>query len=69
VVDELARNGCAKTSEAQNCAKTQMGRDGKVQLNVFDPDFTRIEYMEFKPSGPICCSEFKAKHPSEAEDK
>jgi catechol 2,3-dioxygenase-like lactoylglutathione lyase family enzyme len=69
VVDELARNGCAKTSEAQNCAKTQMGRDGKVQLNVFDPDFTRIEYMEFKPSGPICCSEFKAKHPSEVEDK
>jgi catechol 2,3-dioxygenase-like lactoylglutathione lyase family enzyme len=69
VVDELARNGCAKTSQAANCAKTQMGRDGKVQLNVFDPDFTRIEYMEFKPSGPICCSEFKGKHPSEEEDK
>jgi catechol 2,3-dioxygenase-like lactoylglutathione lyase family enzyme len=69
VVDELARNGCAKTSQAANCAKTQMGRDGKVQLNVFDPDFTRIEYMEFKPSGPICCSEFKGKHPNEEEDK
>ena len=69
VVDELARNGCAKTSSAKDCAKTQMGRDGKVQLNVFDPDFTRIEYMEFKPSGPICCSEFKGKHPSETEDK
>jgi catechol 2,3-dioxygenase-like lactoylglutathione lyase family enzyme len=69
VVDELARNGCEKTSQAANCAKTQMGRDGKVQLNVFDPDFTRIEYMEFKPSGPICCSEFKSKHPSETEDK
>jgi catechol 2,3-dioxygenase-like lactoylglutathione lyase family enzyme len=69
VVDELARNGCAKTLQAANCAKTQMGRDGKVQLNVYDPDFTRIEYMEFKPSGPICCSEFKGKHPSEEEDK
>jgi len=69
VVDELARNGCAKSSQAANCAKTQMGRDGKVQLNVFDPDFTRIEYMEFKPSGPICCSEFKGKHPGEEEDK
>ena len=69
VVDTLARNGCAKTSEAANCARTQMGRDGKVQLNVIDPDFTRVEYMEFKPSGPICCSEFKGKHPSETEDK
>jgi catechol 2,3-dioxygenase-like lactoylglutathione lyase family enzyme len=69
VVETLARNGCANSPQAQNCAKTQMGRDGKVQLNVYDPDFTRIEYMEFKPSGPICCSEFKGKHPSETEDK
>jgi catechol 2,3-dioxygenase-like lactoylglutathione lyase family enzyme len=69
VVDELARNGCAKTDQASNCAKTQMGRDGKVQLNVFDPDMTRVEYMEFKPSGTICCSEFKGKHPTEVEDK
>jgi catechol 2,3-dioxygenase-like lactoylglutathione lyase family enzyme len=63
VVAGLAANHCA----GPNCAKTQMGRDGKVQLNVFDPDFTRIEYMEFKPSGPICCSAFTGKHPS-AED-
>jgi catechol 2,3-dioxygenase-like lactoylglutathione lyase family enzyme len=69
VVDELARNGCARTSQAANCKKTQMGRDGKVQLNVFDPDFTRVEYMEFKPSGPICCSPFTGKQPSETEDK
>jgi len=68
-VDELARNGCANTPQAANCKRTQMGRDGKVQLNVIDPDFTRVEYMEFKPSGPICCSEFKAKHPTEIEDK
>ena len=68
-VDELARNSCAKTSQAANCKKTQMGRDGKVQLNVFDPDFTRVEYMEFKPSGPICCSEFAGKHPTQIEDK
>jgi catechol 2,3-dioxygenase-like lactoylglutathione lyase family enzyme len=69
VVDELARNGCGKTSEAGNCARTQMGKDGKVQLNVFDPDFTRVEYMEFKPTGTPCCSEFKGRQPSEVEDK
>jgi catechol 2,3-dioxygenase-like lactoylglutathione lyase family enzyme len=43
----------------------QMGRDGKRQLNVFDPDFTRIELMEFKPAQKPCCSEFTAEHPSE----
>jgi catechol 2,3-dioxygenase-like lactoylglutathione lyase family enzyme len=43
----------------------QMGRDGKVQLNVFDPDFVRIELMEFKPAQKPCCSDFTAPHPSE----
>lgn len=44
---------------------SQMGRDGKWQLNVFDPDQTRIELMEFKPAQKPCCSEFTAPHPSE----
>jgi catechol 2,3-dioxygenase-like lactoylglutathione lyase family enzyme len=43
----------------------QMGRDGKRQLNVFDPDYTRIELMEFKPAEKPCCSDFTAAHPSE----
>jgi len=45
----------------------QMGRDGKRQLNVFDPDLTRIELMEFKPAEKPCCSDFTAPHPSETE--
>lgn len=45
----------------------QMGRDGKRQLNVFDPDLTRIELMEFKPAEKPCCSDFTAAHPSETE--
>jgi catechol 2,3-dioxygenase-like lactoylglutathione lyase family enzyme len=44
--------------------KTQMGRDGKWQLNLYDPDFTRIELMEFKPVEKPCCSEFQGPHPS-----
>jgi catechol 2,3-dioxygenase-like lactoylglutathione lyase family enzyme len=44
---------------------TQMGRDGKWQLNVFDPDFTRIELMEFKPTQKPCCSDFTGPHPTE----
>jgi len=45
----------------------QMGRDGKRQLNVFDPDLIRIELMEFKPAEKPCCSDFTAPHPNETE--
>jgi catechol 2,3-dioxygenase-like lactoylglutathione lyase family enzyme len=43
----------------------QIGKDGKWQLNVYDPDFTRIELMEFKPTQKPCCSDFQGPHPSE----
>jgi len=43
----------------------QLGRDGKWQLNVFDPDLVRVELMEFKPAEKPCCSEFQGPHPSE----
>jgi catechol 2,3-dioxygenase-like lactoylglutathione lyase family enzyme len=47
--------------------KAQMGRDGKWQLNLYDPDFTRIELMEFKPVQKPCCSEFQGPHPQEQQ--
>jgi hypothetical protein len=47
---------------------SQIGRDGKLQLNVWDPDQTRIELMEFTPVDKPCCSEFTGPHPSE-DDK
>jgi catechol 2,3-dioxygenase-like lactoylglutathione lyase family enzyme len=45
--------------------KAQMGKDGKWQLNVFDPDLSRIELMEFKPVEKPCCAEFTGPHPAE----
>ncbi len=45
--------------------KAQLGRDGKWQLNLYDPDLVRVELMEFKPVQKPCCSEFMAEHPSE----
>ncbi len=45
--------------------RAQMGKDGKWQLNLFDPDLSRIELMEFKPVEKPCCSEFTGPHPSE----
>jgi hypothetical protein len=38
-----------------------------VQLNLYDPDLTRVEMMEFQPAEKPCCSEFTAKHPTEKE--
>jgi len=34
----------------------QIGRDGKWQLNLYDPNFTRVELMEPKPVSKPCCS-------------
>jgi catechol 2,3-dioxygenase-like lactoylglutathione lyase family enzyme len=65
VVLALTRNKC----EGPNCNKTQMGRDGKVQLNLYDPDLTRVEFMEYQPSGPICCSPIAGKAPSDTESQ
>lgn len=45
--------------------KAQLGKDGKWQLNVYDPDLTRVELMEFKPVQKPCCSDFTGPHPSE----
>jgi lactoylglutathione lyase len=36
--------------------KPKIGRDGKWQLNLYDPNFTRVELMEPKPVETPCCS-------------
>jgi len=46
---------------------TQIGRDGKWQLNLFDPDGTRLEFMEFSNVQKPCCSDFTAPNPSPSE--
>jgi catechol 2,3-dioxygenase-like lactoylglutathione lyase family enzyme len=43
--------------------KAQLGKDGKWQLNIYDPDLTRVELMEFKPVQKPCCSDFTGPHP------
>jgi catechol 2,3-dioxygenase-like lactoylglutathione lyase family enzyme len=45
----------------------QIGRDGKWQYNLFDPDQTRLELMEFSPVEKPCCSPFTADNPTPAE--
>jgi catechol 2,3-dioxygenase-like lactoylglutathione lyase family enzyme len=43
--------------------KLQIGRDGKWQLNLYDPDGTRVEVMEFRPTEKPCCSSYSGPHP------
>jgi catechol 2,3-dioxygenase-like lactoylglutathione lyase family enzyme len=41
----------------------KIGRDGKWQLNLYDPDETRVELMGFTPVEKPCCAEFTGPHP------
>ncbi len=45
----------------------QIGRDGKWQYNLFDPDQTRLELMEYTNVEEPCCSQFTAQNPVPAE--
>ena len=61
----LQRNHC----DDKQCRAIQVGRDGKIQLNVFDPDLTRVEFMEFTPTLTPCCSPFTGKQPGPEESR
>lgn len=41
----------------------EIGRDGKWSLDAYDPDGTRIEFMEFAPAQKPCCHPYTAEHP------
>ncbi|GGG99873.1 VOC family protein [Silvibacterium dinghuense] len=41
----------------------QLGKDGKWQFNLYDPDGTRLELMEYVPVEKPCCSPFTAPNP------
>ena len=50
-------------------AATHVGRNGATQFNLYDPDLTRVEYMEFDPVKEPCCSPYTGPHPKEKEDR
>ena len=54
---QLLTNGMKLTEEPK------IGRDGKWQLNLYDPDQTRVELMEFTPVEKPCCSDYTDPHP------
>jgi catechol 2,3-dioxygenase-like lactoylglutathione lyase family enzyme len=57
--EQLIKNGWKPGEEPK------IGRGGKWQLNVYDPDETRVEFMEFTPVQKPCCSEYTGPHPGQ----
>ena len=55
--DQLRKNGIT------NFDGPEVGRDGKWSLDAYDPDGTRVEFMEFTPVQPPCCHPYTAAHP------
>ena len=55
--EQVLKNGWKPGEESK------IGRDGKWQLNLYDPDDTRVEFMEFTPTQKPCCSEYTGPHP------
>jgi catechol 2,3-dioxygenase-like lactoylglutathione lyase family enzyme len=45
--------------------QAEIGKDGKWQLDVYDPDRSRVELMEFKNVQKPCCNDFTGPHPTE----
>ena len=43
--------------------KPSIGRDGRWQMDLHDPDNTLVELMEFTPVEKPCCTEYTGAHP------
>jgi catechol 2,3-dioxygenase-like lactoylglutathione lyase family enzyme len=56
---QLRKNGWTGNEQPK------IGRGGKWQLNLYDPDDTRVEFMEFTPTQKPCCSEYAGPHPGQ----
>jgi len=59
VVAKLSQRGWKSSPESHK----QMGRDGKYQLNLYDPDDVRVEFMQLLPTEKPCCSPFTGPQP------
>jgi len=41
----------------------EVGRDGKNSLDIYDPDLSRVEVMDYTPTKDPCCNAYSAAHP------
>jgi len=65
VEDAFKKLQAANRLEGRHDPAPKMGRDGKIQLNMYDPDGTRAELMNLHATEKPCCSQFTAEDPAE----
>jgi catechol 2,3-dioxygenase-like lactoylglutathione lyase family enzyme len=63
VEQKLKQNGWVPAEQE----KPLLGVDAKWQLDLRDPDGTRVEFMEFQPVKDPCCSPYTGSQPSPAQ--
>ena len=51
--------------EGRHDQRPKIGKDGKYQFNMYDPDGIRMEMMNFHATEKPCCSAFTAEDPAE----
>lgn len=54
---KLRENGATKFDGPE------VGRDGKNAIDIYDPDLSRVEVMDFTPTKSPCCHPYTASHP------
>jgi catechol 2,3-dioxygenase-like lactoylglutathione lyase family enzyme len=66
-IAELEKKLQAKGWVAAKGENTLIGKDGKWELNLHDPDGTRVEFAEFLPVEKPCCSAYTGPHPNPSQ--
>jgi catechol 2,3-dioxygenase-like lactoylglutathione lyase family enzyme len=52
-----------RTHGLKSTEQPEIGRDGKWSFDIYDPDMTRVEFMEYKPAQPPCCNPYTGPQP------
>jgi catechol 2,3-dioxygenase-like lactoylglutathione lyase family enzyme len=65
VPDEYKILASANRLGAKHDDAPKIGKDGKYQFNMYDPDEIRLEMMNFHAAEKPCCSTFTADDPAE----
>jgi catechol 2,3-dioxygenase-like lactoylglutathione lyase family enzyme len=52
-----------KTHGLKEADGPEIGRDGKWAFDIYDPDATRVEFMEYSPAQKPCCNPYTGPQP------
>ena len=52
-----------RTHGLKTTDEPEIGRDSKWSFDIYDPDMTRVEFMEFAPAQTPCCNPYSGPQP------